>query len=109
MGNRNVDRLILALPPITDIPPTTWRCLLLMAKAAHDDTQLYWAGTGFLVIHLGYSTGASGRRAVMRHLAILESAGYISRTSKTRGHRRIYELHLGDPLGHLSTGHDPWS
>jgi DNA-binding transcriptional ArsR family regulator len=94
MGNRNVEAVIWAMPPINDVPPMTWRCLVTMAKVAHDDTQLYYGGVEWLELAMGYQLGPSGRRAVMRHLELLERAGYVRRTGKKRGSRWIYELHL---------------
>ena len=94
MGNRNVEILLWSVPPITDVPPTTFRLLLLMAKRAHDDEPYYYGGLSHLMLNLGYSMNASGRRAVMRHLAILQDAGYISKADKKQGRRTIYELHL---------------
>lgn len=94
MGNRNVERCLWAVPAITDIPATTYRVLLLMAKRAHDDEPYYYGGLSHLMLCLGYSLDASGRRAVMRHLAKLQDAGYIFKTDKREGRRTVYELHL---------------
>jgi hypothetical protein len=73
--------------------------MLLMAKAAHDDTQLYYGGIGWLQLQMGYADGPHGRRKIMRHLATLEGAGYLRRTSKRHGHRVIYELRLPAGFG----------
>jgi hypothetical protein len=94
MGNRNVEALLWAQPSITDIPATTFRVLMLMAKRAHDDEPYYYGGITHLVMNLGYPTNAHGRRLIMRHLAKLQAAGYISKTGKNDGRRTIYELHL---------------
>lgn len=94
MGNGNVERLLWAVPPITDIPSQTRWCLLLMAKRAHDEDPRYYGGLTHLMLNLGYSVDASGRRAVMRHLAKLQAAGYVTHTGKREGHRTVYELHL---------------
>ena len=108
MGNRNVAAILHAHPALP-LPWATWACLLHMAKVAHDDTGLYWAGVEYLQIAMGYKSGPSARRAVMRHLELLETAGYISRSGKKRGSRWVYELHLPDQLGHVTTGQRPWS
>lgn len=94
MGNRNVERLLWSVPPITDIHQATFRVLLLMAKRAHDDEPLYYGGMSHLMLNMGYSVDANGRRAIMRHLAKLQAAGYITRTAKYDGRRTVYELHL---------------
>lgn len=94
MGHNNIDRILLAHPPITDVPAQARWCLLLMGKAAHDETQLYWGGLAWLQMQMGYPINAGGRRVIMQHLAALEMHGYISRTDKRKGHRRVYELHL---------------
>ena len=109
MGNRNVAAVLHAMPPITDVPLAARWCLLLMAKVAHDDTQRYYGGVEFLELAMGYQIGPSGRRKIMRHLAALEAAGYVTRTGKKRGNRWIYELHLPGQLGHVSTGEKPWT
>lgn len=103
MGHKNMARVMLAQPGIR-VPPMAWRCLLLMAMRAHDNEPLYWGGVGWLQLNLGYQTGPSGRRKVMRHIATLESAGYIVRTPKRVGHRVVYELRLPELLGPPSTG-----
>jgi len=108
MGYRNVHRLLLAMPPVTDIPPTTRWVLLLMAKAAHDDTGQYWGGVSFLAMHLGYDNKRTGRREVMRHLARLQDAGYVKVTDNRKGKRVVYELHLPGLLPPSSTGSDSW-
>src|SRR5215831_13240796 len=99
MGNRNLERCLLCTPAITDIPARTLHCLLLMAKVAHDDAPLYWGGMTWLGMRLGYQPGPIARRETMRHLATLERAGYISRTSKRHGRRVVYELHLPTLVG----------
>jgi DNA-binding transcriptional ArsR family regulator len=93
MGHRNVRNCLLAQPPIR-LPARTFHCLLLMATAAHDDTGLYWAGVEWLAMNLGLAPGPGGRRAVMEHIERLEQAGYVTRTPKRIGRRRVYELHL---------------
>ena len=107
MGNRNVAAILHAHPPLP-LPWAPWACLLHMAKVAHDDTQLYWGGVEYLEIAMGYKAGRTGRRRIMEHLALLQTAGYISRTGKKHGSRWVYELHLPDQLGHVSKGHKPW-
>lgn len=94
MGNRNVERMLWCQPPITDIPPQSRWVLLLMAKAAHDDSQLYYGGVAYLALGLGYTDGRNGRRAIMRHLALLQDTGYLFRTDKRSGRRVVYELRL---------------
>jgi len=98
MGNRNVERVLWAHPPITDVPASARWCLVLMAKAAHDDSQLYWAGVGWLQLRMGYPDGPGGRRTIMHYLTALEAAGYVRRTDKRKGKRVVYELHLPDML-----------
>lgn len=104
MGNRNVERVLFARPPLTTVPWASLWCLCLMAKTAHDDTQLYYGGVGWLQLQMGYTDGPSGRRAVMRHLVILETAGYVRRTDKRQGHRAIYELRIPGLVRPPSTG-----
>src|SRR5262245_50542100 len=93
MGHQNLDRVLLAQPPIR-LPPQTRLCLLLMARVAHDKAPLYWGGVTWLQMNMGYAETPAGRRQVMTHLRRLESAGYLTRTDKKRGHRAVYELHL---------------
>lgn len=104
MGNRNVERVLFARPPLTTVPWAPLWCLILMAKAAHDDTQHYWGGVGWLQLQMGYPDGPGGRRTVMGHIATLERAGYVSRTDKRKGKRVIYELHIPGLVRPPSTG-----
>lgn len=94
MGRDNVDRVLLTDRP-DDMPYAAWYCLLLMARAASDKEQRYWAGHGWLVLGMGYTqVGDNGFRKVRRHIRMLEKAGYISKVSGHRGARTCYQLHL---------------
>jgi DNA-binding transcriptional ArsR family regulator len=73
--------------------------MLLMAKAAHDDTQLYYGGIGWLQLQMGYPDGPGGRRTIMHYITRLEAAGYVVRTNKRQGKRVIYELRLPAGFG----------
>jgi hypothetical protein len=101
MGDRNVDRVLLAQPPLgLYMPAATLLVLILMARRAHDDTGRYWAGTAWLQVAAGYPAGPVGRRAVRRHMATLTDLGYLKRLPETVGQHAVYQLQLpGIPRG----------
>jgi hypothetical protein len=98
MGHKNIDRVLLAQPPL-DLPPRTAWVLLLMAKAAHDETGHYWRGQTWLAVTMGYKPGPDGRRAIRRHLAILTDAGLVKRLPDSVGRNGVYQLTLPGLLG----------
>lgn len=99
MGDRNVERVLLAMPPIsTHVSIRSTIVLVHMAKLAHDSTGLYFGGIEWLEQRVYGDTGTHHRRAIMRNLAELEKQGYVSRTAERRGRKAVYQLHLPDLL-----------
>lgn len=95
MGHNHVRALLLAQPPV-DLPPAAFRVLLLMASCTldKDNPPQYWAGVSFLTLNMPPLAPGSGRRVMMRHIATLQDAGYVFRTDKRVGQRRVYELRI---------------
>jgi len=94
MGYRHVLALVTSQPPI-DLPPASFRVLLIMAANTldRDTPPLYWGGADLILINLPpFNKPASGERAVRRHINVLREAGYVFDTGRTRGHRAIYQL-----------------
>jgi hypothetical protein len=93
MGHRNTDAVLLAQPYV-NLAPGPWLVLALMARKAHDDTQLYFAGIDWLQLALTGGVNASAERTVMRHLRTLQDSGYVKVLPDKRGRRKVYQLML---------------
>ena len=89
-----MERVLFAHPPVQVTPDRALRVLLLMAKRSHDDEPYYYGGLSHLMLNMPGPAGPNKRRTIMRYLAALQDAGYITATEKRVGHRRVYELHL---------------
>lgn len=105
MGHGNADKVILAAPGL-DISAGAWQVLVLMARAAKDgrEPQLYWAGLGWLEMHMASPTKNAQHQRVKRYIDELKGAGLITSTGHRRGHNLVYQLHLPHPLEPVDNG-----